>query len=209
VDALHHVAVKRHRHVGADIVDAAHEPGDRAGLDRPARVLALGAVGDKKVLPAPQAGLGEDRQHLIAGGAGVRRRLQHDQLPAAQDSGDHAGTLQDVAQVGFAVRAQRRGDAQQDRVGVREALGADGGLEPIGGGQLLGQLVAQVVDVRLAALELVDLGRVGVVADDAVADVVHGPNQREPHVAQADHGYGRGLVVKTPAKLRRGRGGIG
>jgi len=59
----------------------------------PARVHALGRERDVKAAPRSHAGLLEDRNKPLACRAGVRRGLQHDELPGLQDVAHGGGGL--------------------------------------------------------------------------------------------------------------------
>ena len=77
-----------------------------------------------KSRPGGQARLLEDRLQALAGRAGVGGRLEHDELALAQDRGQRAPGVGDVAEVGLALVGERRRHADQDRVAVGELAGS-------------------------------------------------------------------------------------
>src|SRR4030095_6795333 len=81
-----------------------------------ARVHALGGERQREVLAGAQAGLLEQRDHVVARRAGERRRLEDDELVLAHDAGEHLGGRLQRAEVGLAVAGERRRDADEDRL---------------------------------------------------------------------------------------------
>jgi hypothetical protein len=101
--------------------DAGDELGRRADVVvGVARVDALGRVAQEEVAADLPAGLGEDREHDLLRGAGICRRLQHDQHPRVQMPRHGLGRRHDVGHVGRARLGQRRGYADRQRVEVRD-----------------------------------------------------------------------------------------
>src|SRR5512143_1183618 len=66
----------------------------------------------------------------------------------------------DVGEVGLAVTPQRRGDAHEDGVALRQALEVGGRHDPPAREGLRHAVLADVADVGLAPLQGLDLGRV-------------------------------------------------
>jgi hypothetical protein len=50
-------------------------------------IFALRGIGEKEIPLRAQAGALQDRLHDLAGGAGISRRFEHDQLTAPQMGG--------------------------------------------------------------------------------------------------------------------------
>ena len=73
-----------------------------------------------KSRPAGEPGLLEDRLQALAGGARIGGRLEHHELALAQDGGQRAAGVGDVAEVGLALVGERGRDADQDRVALGE-----------------------------------------------------------------------------------------
>ena len=107
------------------------------------------------------------------------------------------------AEVGLAVRGQRRRDADEDRVAARERLGVGGRLDAVGDGREA--LGGDVLDVGVAVADRADLARVGVEADDVVARLGEGDGERQAHVAEADDpdGHSAASVGKRPVRAAR------
>ena len=180
--------VERHRHLERRLVDPAHHLGDRLGVEAAvARVLALGREGQEEVLAAREAARLEARQQLLARGAGIGGRLEHHQLARPQPRRDLVGRLAHVGEVGLAVAAERRRHAHQDRVALGETIERRGGLDPAAPEGLRHALLADVADVRLAALERPGLVRVDVEAGHREAALLEEQRERQPDVAEPDH----------------------
>ena len=166
-----------------------------------AGVLALGAVGEEEVLPRDQAGLFEQRLEDFLGRPGVGAALQDDELPLAQVRHDRpAGTL-DVREVRLAALAERRGDADDDDVGLDEPRGVVGRREPAAAVQLGDALGLDVADVALALAKAVDLLGVDVEADDREAAPGEGLGERQADVAEADDDDARLARLEAAGQL--------
>ena len=94
--------------------------------------VGMEAVGDRRAL-AEELGVGHDRDVVAAddpldeaGRADRHRRLVHHDGPVGQVRGDLLGRRLDVGEVGRAVVALGRGDAEEDELGARDRLGAPG-----------------------------------------------------------------------------------
>src|SRR5947207_1536272 len=135
---------------------------------RVARVLALGAEREEKVATGFQSGDFESRKYNGARRRGIRRAFEDNELTAAKLPGDHLGRFCDEAQVGLALGGQRRGDADNDRVGLAESGKVGRGLKPAAA-HLADRGSRDVADVRFAAIEPLDFGGVDVEAENAKA----------------------------------------
>ena len=136
-----------------------------------------------EVAAGDEPALLEQRRDPLAGGAGVRRRLDHDELAGLQDAAQRPGRRHQRAEVRLAVGRQRCRHADEHRVAARERLRVAGGLDAIGdGGEPVGR---DVLDVRLATADAVDLARVRVECGDVVAGLRERDGERQPDVAQA------------------------
>ena len=179
--------VEGDRDLGRDGLDAADHLGNRAGVElRVARILAFGREGQQEVGGALQAGGLEDRLDLFVGRAGIRGRLEDDELAGPQALCDLAGRIVHVREVGFAVLAEWRRHADQYRVAVADAVEVGGGREAAACDRGGDARRADVLDIRLAAREGLDLLRVEIEADDREACLFEDQGQRQPDVALAD-----------------------
>ncbi len=105
--------------LGAGGGDAADQL--RRGADRvvgAARVDPLRREGQEEVLADRATALRQGGEELLAGGAGVGGRLEHDQLAGLQVGGDLSSRLAQVGEVGLARARQRRRHADDDRLAV-------------------------------------------------------------------------------------------
>ena len=89
---------------------------------RIARVDALGREGQQEIFVELQAGLFKHRQQNFVGRAGIGCRLENDQLTASQPLLDLFGGRQDVGNVRLFCFAQRRRDADDDRIALAEMI---------------------------------------------------------------------------------------
>ena len=87
---------------------------------------------------------------------------------------------------GSRASVERGRHADDDGVGLAEPVEVVGGLEPAARRIGADDVVADVADVALAAGEPVDLGGVGVEAEDGEPPLGEGPGQRQADVAEAD-----------------------
>ena len=147
-------------------------------------VLSLRAVGQEELLAHLEAAACQHRQEDLVRGARVGRRLQHHELPSAKALVDRGQGLFDVAQVRLATDRERGRDADQQRIGLPEARKIRGGLKIAAGHGRADGLCRDVANVRTPRHQLVDLGRVDVVADDGKAGVPECQDQRQPDVAE-------------------------
>ncbi len=192
---LEALGVEPGRDLGAGGGDPAHDLGDVAGVvARVARVHALGREGQEEIAPHLEAGLLEPRQDELVRRARVGRALEDDEQPGLEVPRHLLGRRDDERHVGIAMLRERRGDAHVDgvhaleRAEVRrrgEVTGAD--QRPHDGGR-------HVLDVGLAGQELPDPGFVDVDAGDVEAGLGEFDRQRQPDVAQSDHGQAGGAV---------------
>ena len=172
----------------AHLGQAAHDL--RRGADGEvlaAGVHALGREGQREVAARGQARLLEHGQQPLARGARVRRGLEHDELPRPQHPREGLGGVDQRAEVGLAVDGQRRRDAQQHRVGVRQRPHPRGRFEQVADPLQLS--ARNVLDVGLSGLQHGHLAGVDVHGDDALTRVRKGDREREADVAHADDAH--------------------
>jgi hypothetical protein len=133
VDARHHLG-------------RVHEaPAGVAGVD------ALGRVAEEELPGLEARALLEQRPHQLVGGAGIGRRLEHDQRAGPQPAGQGGRRVLDVRQVGRAV-AQRRRDRDHGDVERPDVSGV--AHRAVAGPQRAAELVVgDVGHVRVAGLQ--------------------------------------------------------
>ena len=85
-----------------------------------AGILAFGREREQDSPPGSEAGRLQDRLHLVVRRARIGRGFEHHELAPAQTLGDLPCRVVDVRQVRLAMGAERRGDADQDRVALRQ-----------------------------------------------------------------------------------------
>jgi hypothetical protein len=199
-DAVDRRAVERDRHLERARVEPAHDLGDRLRVEAAiAGVLALGREGQEEVAARLEPARLEARQELLARGARVGGRLQHHQLPGPQPLRDLVGRLAHVREVGLAVTAERRRHAHEDGVALGEAVERRRRLDPAPPEGLGHALLADVADVRLAALECPRLVRIQVEAGHGEPALLEKQREREPHVPEPDH-PDPGLLARDPPR---------
>jgi hypothetical protein len=128
----------------------------RRRLRRPvlaARVDALRRHGEEEAVACLQPAALEDRLQDLAGRAGPRRRLEHDELTLAQHLGDAARRALHDREVGLALAGERRRERDQHGVRVAQLLVARRRVDVAAGDQRCEPLVRDVRDVRLAPVE--------------------------------------------------------
>ena len=160
-DLLDRLAVERRRQLAADRVDPADELGDRLRVViLAARVFALGRVGEVEIARRTSGPCASNCGSMISRvvpriGASIRARPA---APCRSVLAMSSARLLDVRQVRLEVRAQRRGDAADDRVGLAQAGEVGRRVEPA---RLrpcrVTQSCAEVLEVVLAAVQRVDL----------------------------------------------------
>src|SRR5439155_20275434 len=99
---------------------------------RPAAIAGIDPLrreGQEEVPPGGEPARLEARAQDLLRGAGIRRRLEHHELPAVDDGGDRGGRRHDEGDVGLARLTERRGHAYDDRVGLPQRSGVTGGAE--------------------------------------------------------------------------------
>ena len=132
MDRVHGRAVQRGGGLGRGLVDP---PDDlRHGLRRPvdpAGVDALGRESEVEVAAGHQPRLPlEHGQELLAGGARIRRRLEHHEMAATQPPADLGAGVEDDREVRLALLRERRRERDQDRVDIAEDVVVGRGAEP-------------------------------------------------------------------------------
>jgi hypothetical protein len=112
---------------------------------------------------------------------------------------DGLGGAHDVTHVRVAGLRQGRGDADEDGVDVADSREVRGGLETLAGFHFGDSLVADVLEVRPAGHQGVDLLRVDVETDDVEAGPAEGLGEGQAHVAEPDDAD-RGLAILNPLR---------
>ena len=163
-----------------DLRRRARRPVDAAGVD------PLRREGQREVAARPQPRALEDRGQLVARRPGVGRALEDDQLALAQPLGEALGGAEHRGQVGFAVLVQRRRQADQHRVDLPDLIPVGRRADQAGGGQGAQAVARDVLDVRPAGVDLVDLGLDRIEAEDRDSRLGERRRQRKPDVAQTD-----------------------
>src|SRR5262249_7670437 len=125
--------------------------------------------GEVEVLAGLQAALLEDRQEPLTRRTRVRRRLEHDEVALAEPGRDPLRRLEDDRQVRLALVGERRREGDQERVGLAPRVVVAGGGEAPGVDQLAERLRGDVLDVALAAVELLDPRRLRLDEHDRAA----------------------------------------
>ena len=140
----------------------------------------------KKSRSIARPGSFEGGNEDLFGRAGIRRGLEHDELPGPGRRRDLAGRGFDVGEVRLAVRRQRRRDADEDGVRFGEAGEVARRLEAALPVQLLEDRVRKMSDVGAVRLQGRDLGGVDVETQDWKARAGKPGDEGKAHVAQAD-----------------------
>ncbi len=176
----------------ARAVAAGVEPPTRRGTSLPelagiARVDALGGEGKVEVLAGPEARVTlEDRPEGARRCAREGGRLENDQVPRAEAGADELGRRADRPEVGVTGGRDRRRHADEDGVGAPDHLGI-GRHGPEPGREGRGQaFVADVLDRRVAVVQLHDPQLAAVDARDPDARLGEPEGERKPDVAEAD-----------------------
>jgi hypothetical protein len=143
----------------------------------------------------------EHRHEDLVGRPRVRRALQDDQHVLVDVLRHLLGGVDDIGEVGVLRLAQRRGDADVDRIGLRQRgkIGCD--PQKPGRQRVPDRLGGNIADVRLPRAEGPDFRAVHVDADhrNAGPGVFHG--ERQPHVPQADHGRREILLLQSGEQI--------
>ena len=181
-----HPAVEGGGHFQAGGIEPADDLGNRGRrVIRIAGVLTLGTEGEEEVRADRQAPRLEDRQDDVAGRSGIGGALEDDELPRPEPIGDRAARGDDVAEVRVSGLGQGGRHADDDGVGLVEPLESIGRLEPV---RLHrdDRLIGDVTDVAPAQGQTLDLGRIGVEAEDGVAGLGERPGQRQTDITKTD-----------------------
>ena len=184
---LHAGAVELDRPVAAGVGEPAHDL--RRGAHRvvgAAGVDPLGRHREVEVLAAAQAARLQDRQEHLARRSRVARRLEHDELAAAQVAGDLPGGAVSIARSGS--RLVESGVGRQIRIASappRRRRTRRGGDRPRAH-ELGEHRRVDVLDVALAPADRLDPAPVGLDAHHRAPGAAEFDGQRQAHVASAD-----------------------
>jgi UDP-glucuronate 4-epimerase len=205
-NGLDELIVEGDRHLQRIGAIGAHDLGDGGRrVQGVSGVLTLGAVGHVEIPTALHSAAFEQRDHQLARGARVGRRLQDDDLTAPQLRQDAAQSLLDVAQVRLAVPRQRRGDADQQGVGLARATEVGRGVEQAVAHPAREDLGRQVPDVGLAPTQHLGLLRIDVEPQHLEAGVVDGAGERQADVTKSDDSDRAFARPETGRQRRCGR----
>jgi hypothetical protein len=171
---------------------------------RVAGVHALRREGEEEVLARRESLLLQEGKDELLGGPGIRRALEDHELPLAQVLGDRLRRVHDHGEVGVLRLAERSRHADDDRVRVGEPVEVDARGQALLGDEDLDLLRGHVPDVRLPAVDAVDLLPREVEAGhpETGARELHG--ERQADVAETD-GRHVGLALR---ELRLEVGGL-
>ena len=125
-------------------------------------------------------------QQFFVSGAGIRGRLQDHQLALPQSLRDLRAGVVDVGHVRLAVAAERRRDADQDRVAVAKAIEVRRCRESPARHRALHPVRADVLDVGPALVQGLDLLRIDIEARYREPGLLKDDRQRQAHVPLAD-----------------------
>src|ERR1051326_30115 len=89
---------------------------------RVAGIFTLRRKREEEIAAAFEAVCFEPREHFLARRAWIRRRFQHDELSFAQSFRDRIRTSVHERQIGLAVTAERRRDANQNRIAIGKTV---------------------------------------------------------------------------------------
>ena len=167
------------------------------------RIFAFRGEGEEEVLATFKAFGLEAGEHDLAGGAGVSRGFQHDELARAKGFGDVIGGLLDEAHVGLHMPAKGRGNADDDRVRLFQSRHIGGGVKSAGRLHIGNHVRAQVLQIVFAFVQGVDFARVYVKAYDRMSCLVKSMQQRQADVAQADDADNGGFALRLMLKFQR------
>ena len=197
--AVDRMPVQREAHFQAGGRHAAADLGDgMRGESRVARVLALRRIHEEAILADREPARLDARTDHLVRGARVRRALERYDLAGAQVGRERVDRAGDERQVGLAVAPERRRHADDDGVGLGRLGEVRRGPEAPGA---LVQLrdAGDVRDVAAPVPQRVDLFRVDVHAQHAVAHLREAQQQGQSDVSQADD-RDRGLAAAQPVQ---------
>jgi hypothetical protein len=140
----------RGRDAAGDLRDVLRRPVRATGVD------ALGREREVEVLADRHPARLEDRQDLLARRAGIRRRLEHHELPFLKSRRDLARRAQHDRQVRLALAGEWRRQGDQDRLDLAQDVVVARGRDQAGLDELPERVRRDVLDVALAAVQLVD-----------------------------------------------------
>src|SRR6476469_822716 len=123
--------------------------------------------------------------HQLFGRAGVRSRLEYDSRTAAKAIADRRGRDLDVTEIGRAL-AERRGDGDDRDVEAVDVVEAGDGPVPARGNDRSQRVVSDVLDVRVARVQSLDLRCIRIEPDDVESDLDGPHGEREADIALAD-----------------------
>jgi hypothetical protein len=151
-----------------------------AGID------ALRRKAEEEILADRQSALLELRQHQLARGPGIGRRLEHDELPFAQRRRYRFGRGDDVRHVRILGLSERSRDADRHDVALAEHAHVERRFETAQPAHLGDVRAGDVLDVAVAGIHDVHDAIRLLEADDLEPRLRHFDREREPNVAESD-----------------------
>ena len=175
--------------------------------DRADRSLGVAGVeplrGERqvKIPPGEQAGSFQDGLHPLLRRARIGRALQHDELPPAEMGDQLAYGRVDVREIRLLRPRQRRGHADDHRVGPGRPGGILRGREVPLRGQRRRHVVLHVVDVGGPAVHRGHAVGVRVEPDHAESGPPQLHREGQPHIPQADDQDRRRAIAELHFKI--------
>ncbi len=145
----------------------------------------------------------EHRQERIPRGAGIRRRLEDDEMARPQALSDLGSRRDDDREIRLALLRERRREGDEDRVRVAQDVVVGRRGEAALGDEIRKCLGRDVLDVAVAAPQALDALPVDVDEHDSPAGLGEHLRQGDADVARADDGD---LVRRGLGGRVRGRG---
>ena len=164
-------------------------------VDGVAGIDPLGGEAKEKVAASLEAELLEGGQKQLVGGARVGSGFEDDEQAGVKVFGDLLDGGHDVTHVRVLGFAQRSGDADVNGVEIAHHGEVGSGPEALAGDEIGDFGGGHVLDVRLAAIQPVDLGPQDVDAGNGEAGLGEFHGQRQTYVAETDDADTGGLVL--------------
>ncbi len=186
--------VKRDANVQTGRGVTADDLGDVGGGEfRIAGILALRGVNHEHRFPGDQPAGDHAGDHFFVGGPGIGGALQRKDGTGFQMRDDGVEGVADVGKIRFEMMVQRGGHAENDGIRLGDAGEIRGGIESPGSERLGDLGCGDVLDVALAAQEMLLLRFVDIKADDPESGSGVGEEEGKTDVAEADNGDGGGF----------------
>ena len=168
------------------------------------RILALGRERQQEILRTREPGRFQHGQQFLVGGAWIRGGLEDHQLSLPQPLRNLRAGVVDVGHVRLAVAAERRRDADHDRVAVTKAIEVRRGRESPARHRALHPVRADVLDVGPALVQGLHLLRVDIETGDSETGLLKNDRQWQADVPLADDGDPRLAPLNPLEPVRAG-----